>query len=96
MARLFCMHTYASYTTKGLIRYDACYLRSTIRNMDVRTTPWLCQDHSLERGEGAGAIAQRGHRGDILDNGQCIHAIAVEFTIQANIQANIAREGAAF
>ena len=96
MTRLFCVHVYISYTMKGLIRYDARYLRSTIWNMDVRTTPRLRQDHSLERGKDTRTIAQRGHRGDILDNGQWIHAIAVEFTIQANIQANIAREGAAF
>lgn len=64
--------------------------------MDVRAAPRLRQDHTLERGEVAGAIAQRGHRGGILDNGQRIHAIAVELTVQANVQANTAREGAAF
>lgn len=73
-----------------LIRYDTRYPRSTIRSIDVRATPWLRQDRSLECGEVAGAIAQRGHRGDILDNGQRIHAIAVELTVQANVQANTA------
>lgn len=49
--------------------------------MDVRATSRLRQDHSLERGEIAGAIAQRRRRSDILDNGQRIHAILVELTV---------------
>lgn len=63
--------------------------------MDVWTAPRFCQNYPLERGKVTGTIAKRGYRGDILDNGQRIHAIAVEFTVQVNVQANIAREGVA-
>lgn len=68
-----------------MIRHDTRYLRSTIRIVDIRATSRFRQNHSLECGEVAGTIAQRRHRGNILDNGQRIHAIAVELTVQANV-----------
>lgn len=72
------------------------YFHSTIRSMVVWAGPWLCQNHPLECGEVTGTIAQRRHRGDILDNGQRMYATDVEFTFQINVQANIAREGITF
>lgn len=80
MHRKITVHDIYVIIGHGVLR-DTPYCRSTIRSMDVRAAPWLRQDHSLERGEVAGTTAQRRRRGDILDNGQRVHAITLEFTI---------------
>lgn len=68
---------------------------SAIRRVDVRPGPRLRQDNPVDGREAPGAHAERRRRGDILPHGQRVHALDVELPVQADLQADTAREGAA-
>ncbi|XP_059487543.1 focadhesin isoform X2 [Neocloeon triangulifer] len=67
-------------------RHSLCL--PSIRRMELRAAARLCQDHTLERGKGSGADAQRRCRGHFLADGQRVHQIHVVLPIPVDIPAD--------